>query len=383
MTEIQGHADARFEPVRAAFAENFTSRDEHGAAVCLVVEGKTVIDLWGGWADEAATRPWQQDTLVDIFSVGKALVATCAARLVGQGRLDFDDRVSRHWPEFAAEGKDAVTVRQLLSHQAGLPAIRDPLPDEAIYDWGRMCDALATHEPWWPPGEGHGYHVNTLGFLAGEVVRRITGSSMGAWFRDEIAGPLGADVHIGLPVSEHGRVAEFLWPMDPPEAADPGNPVGTDAMTFNTYFNPPGLSGAGTVNTPEWRGAEIPSTNGHGTAGGVARAFEALATGGTVDGVRVVEREPLEEATAEAVYGDDLVLGRPSRFGLAVQLPQPERTFGPSPRAFGHFGAGGSVGFADPDHGVAFAYLMNRMGPRWQNPLNRALIEAVYESLGV
>jgi len=312
---------------------------------------------------------------VNAFSVGKGLVATCAARLAGQRRLDLDTTVAAYWPEFAAAGKDQITLRQLLSHQAGLPAISRPLPPGAMLDWTAMTDALAAQEPWWAPGRGHGYHVNTFGFLAGEVIRRVTGATVGEYLRTEVAGPLGADVHIGLPAAEHARVATFVWP-DLPPGLGAGPP-----MQHNAYFNPVDLSGHGIVNSPRWRSAEIPSANLHATARGVARVYAALAAGGRLDGTEIVDRAALAEAATEHAYGQDLVLDRPSRFGLGFQLTQPERPIGPGPATFGHFGAGGSLGFCDPEAGLAFGYVLNQMGPRWQNPRTRALIDAAYECL--
>jgi CubicO group peptidase (beta-lactamase class C family) len=209
----------------------------------------------------------------------------------------LDDRVAVHWPEFAAKGKEDVTVRQLLSHQAGLPAVSKRLPPGAMFDWQVMTAALADQEPWWPPGSAHGYHVNTFGFLAGEVARRIDGRSLGTYLRDEVAAPLGADFHIGLPASEEFRVAEFLWAAPTPAEEEPPRIAPHELMEYNAYFNPSGLSGAGTVNTRAWREAEIPSTNGHGTARGVARLYQALAGGGTIDGVAVVDCGLLDEAS--------------------------------------------------------------------------------------
>ena len=376
---MDGVCDARFAAVREAFVANLAERGEVGAAVAVAVGGRMVVDLWGGFADGARTRPWHRDTLVDFFSVGKALGTVCVLRLVERGLLALDVPLARAWPEFAAAGKEAITLRHVLSHQAGLPGIAEPLPDGAMLDWSRMVHALERQPPWWPPGTAHGYHVNTFGWLLGEAVRRAAGLTLGALLRAEIAGPLGADVHIGLPHAEHDRVAEFLWPpMAPPDGA---GLTGEARMRWSTYWNPPGLSGAGWVNTPEWRAAELPSTNGHGTARGVARVYAVLAAGGTLDGVRVLGAETLRAAVAEQSSGPDLILERPSRFGLGFQLTQPERPLGPNPGAFGHFGAGGSLGFCDPDAGVAFGYVMNDLGPRFQNPRNRALIEAVYASL--
>jgi CubicO group peptidase (beta-lactamase class C family) len=342
-----------------------------------MVDGRVVVDLCGGWADPGRALPWRPDTLVNVFSVGKGLIAACAARLTGQGRLDPDAAVASYWPEFGAAGKDAITVRQLLSHQAGLPAVRRRLPPGSMLDWPVMTATLAAEEPWWEPGTGHGYHVNTFGFLAGEVIRRVAGTTVGTLLRREVAGPLGADVHIGLPAAQDSRVAPFAWPRPPPAEVEPAGLEPAQLMEHNAYFNPGGLSGAGVINSPAWRAAELPSTNAHGSARGVARVYAALAAGGSLDGVAIAGPAALAGATTEQVYGPDLVLHRPSRFGLGFQLTQPERPLGPGPAAFGHFGAGGSLGFGDPDSGVAFGYVMNQMGPRWQNPRTRALIGAL------
>jgi CubicO group peptidase (beta-lactamase class C family) len=373
-----GTCAARFRRVRDEFLHNFAARDERGGAVAVWHDGRLVVDLWGGFADVARTRPWHRETIVNVFSVSKALCAVACLRLVDSGSLDLDRRVAAYWPEFAAAGKDDVTVRQLLSHQAGLPAIRKPLPDGAAMEWTTIVEALAGQAPWWKPGTAHGYHVNTFGFLAGELVRRISGRSIGTLLRDDVARPLGADVHIGLPASEHARVSEFKWPGNParPEIADD-----SALMHWNTYWNPPGFSGSHWVNHPRWREAEVPSTNGHGNARGIARVYAALAKGGEVDGVRILSQETLAAGTEEQVYGHDLINNRPSRFGIGFQLTHPERPLGPNRGAFGHFGAGGSLGFCDPEARIAFGYVTNDMGPRWQNPRNRALIDAVYASL--
>ncbi|MDO8838912.1 MAG: serine hydrolase domain-containing protein [Parvibaculum sp.] len=377
---IGGTCDPRFAPVREAFIGNFRERSEPGGAVALMVEGRLVADLWGGWRDAARQNPWARDTLVNFFSVGKAFTSLVALRLVERGLLDLDAPAATHWPEFAAAGKERITLRHILAHQAGLPAIREPLPDGAMFDWPRMTAALAAQTPWWEPGTAHGYHVNTFGYLAGELVRRAGGRTLGQILRDEVAGPLGADIHIGLPQTEHSRCAEFLWPSV--EIPRPETSLDDDAlMKWNTYWNPPGISGAGWVNSSEWRTAEIPSTNGHGTARGIARIYAALANGGAIDGVEILSPAMLTEATTEQSFGRDRILDRESRFALGFQLPQAERRLGPNDVAFGHFGAGGSLGFCDPQARVAFAYVTNDMGPRWQNPRNRALIEAIYESL--
>ncbi len=407
---VNGQCDPRFAAVREQFELNFAQRGEIGAALCVMVGGRIVADLRGGWTDSAHRVPWSPDTLVNVFSVGKGLLATCLARLVGQGLLAPDAAVASYWPQFGAAGKADITVRQLLSHQAGLPAVRAALPPGSGLDWRLMTSVLAAEEPWWPPGSGHGYHVNTFGYLGGELIRRVTGRTPGEYLKRELAGPLGADVHVGLPPAEHHRVAEFFWPVARPEAAAqgeavpgervpggrgpgervpgervPGNQAGErmpgHQMALSAYFNPPDFSGTGIVNTPAWRSAQMPSANMHATAAGVARVYAALAAGGTLDGVHVVARGALAAAVEEQVYGLDLVLERSSRFGLGFQLTHPERQFGSGASCFGHFGAGGSAGFCDPDAGLAFGYVTNQMGPRWRNPLNTVLMDTCYACL--
>ena len=379
---VGGRCDPKFAPLRAEFETNFRERGELGAAVCVTLDGIVVADLWGGWTDAQQRRPWTPDTLVNVFSVGKGLLAVCLASLAGRGLLAPDAPVIRYWPEFGAVGKASITVRQLLSHQAGLPALRQALPPGSALDWRRMTTLLAAEEPWWQPGSGHGYHVNTFGYLAGELVRRISRSSVGEFLHREVAGPLGADVHIGLAGTEHGRVAEFLWPdRADARAATQGDPVPDNQMALNAYFNPPDFSGVGVVNSTAWRCAEVPSANAHATASGVTRIYTALAMGGELSGVHVVSAAALAAATEEQVYGDDLVLSRPSRFGLGFQLTHPERQLGNGSRSFGHFGAGGSVGFCDPDARLAFGYVTSQMGPRWRNPRNKALMDACYACL--
>jgi CubicO group peptidase (beta-lactamase class C family) len=376
--KIHGHCDQRLAVLRDAFALNFAEHSEVGAAIAVTLEGRPVVDLWAGSADRARTRAWRRDTLVDVFSVGKPMVALCLLMLIERGQVDLDDRVAEHWPELAAAGKGEVTVQMLLGHRAGLPGIRPPLPPSAMYDWQLMTSALAAEQPWWRPGEKHGYHVNTFGFLVGELVRRCSGESVGAFFERSIARPLGADFHFGLSGTQEQRVADFLFPDVPPAAID----AEATSLLRSVYLNPPGLSGFGTVNSREWRAAEIPSANGHATARAVARIYSALAGGGAVDGVRLLDPGTVALAAREVSSGRDAVLDRPSRFGLGFQLTQPERPLGPNPNSFGHFGAGGSLGFADPDHALAFAYVTSQgAGPRWQNPRNRGLLDALYASL--
>jgi CubicO group peptidase (beta-lactamase class C family) len=217
---VTGWCETRFAAVREQFELNFSERGELGAALCLMVGGRIVADLRGGWTDAAHRLAWSPDTLVNVFSVGKGVLAACLARLTGQGLLSADAPVASYWPQFGAAGKDRITVRQLLSHQAGLPALRAALPAGSGLDWQLMTSVLAAEEPWWPPGSEHGYHVNTFGYLGGELIRQITGLMPGEYLQRELAGPLSADVHVGLPASEHYRVAEFFWPLARPEAAE-------------------------------------------------------------------------------------------------------------------------------------------------------------------
>jgi CubicO group peptidase (beta-lactamase class C family) len=386
---VHGHCEPEFERVRDALAEVLASGAEVGAALAVYVEGRAVVDLWAGHTDAARTRPWDRDTIVNLYSVGKPVTAICALRLVEARVLDLDAPVARYWPEFAQAGKVRIPVRYLLTHQAALPAIARALPSGAWSHWDVMTEALAAQAPWWEPGAGHGYHVNTQGFLIGEVVRRITGKTLGTYLREAIAGPAGLDFFIGLPPELDGRCADLVPRQATREdeelrrqlSANPENLSGLPLMRVNAYRNPPEISGTGVVNTRAWRAAEVPSTNGHGNARAVARLYSALAGDGELDGVHVLSPEIIARATAEQVHGDDIVLQRPTRFGLGFQLTMAERPLGPNPRAFGHFGAGGSLGFADPDARVAFGYAMNQGRGGWQHKHVRHLIDLVYAAL--
>lgn len=363
------------------FAANLM-RGELGAGCALIVEGRLVVDVWGGWADAARTRPWAQDTLVNAYSVGKPLIALQVLQLVAAGRVTLDDPVTRWWPELRA-GREGATVRHLLSHQAGLPAIRQPLSDDDLWDWASMCSALAATEPWWVPGTAHAYHSNTYGFLVGEVARRVTGEMPGDWLSSRVAGPLGADICWGVPPADLRRCADVAWdgPMPPPQFAAPATLAALpeqEAMIRLGYFNPPGLSGVGVVNTEAWRRSQVPSTNLHATAKGVALVYAALVAGGRSGSTTLLDAATLAEATRVQSEGWCPVLEREVSFGLGFQPTRPDRPFGPNPRSYGHFGSGGALGFADPDAHLAFGYVMNAVRPRWQSEHNRALVDAVY-----
>lgn len=360
--EVAGDCAPRFAAVREAFAASFARGREVGASFAASVDGRLVVDLWGGFADAARTRPWERDTIVNVFSTTKALTALCAHVCVERGLLELDAPVAAYWPEFAEAGKGAITVRHVLSHQAGLAAVRRPLPPGALYDWDVMTRALAAEEPWWEPGTASGYHALTFGFLVGELVRRVTDRTLARFLRDEVTGPLEADFHVGLDPREDGRVAEMVPPTAAETAAaGPQAAVDPESMLGKLLRNPPVVPEL--ANDPAWRRAEIPAANGHGNARAVVRVLSALACGGTLDGVRLVGPETLANAVAPQWTGRDLVLGIPMRWACGFMLSSPVLSLGPNPRTFGHGGWGGSLGVADADGRVAWAYVMNRMSP--------------------
>jgi CubicO group peptidase (beta-lactamase class C family) len=372
---VSGSCDSRFRSVCDEFVRNFSERGEVGAGVCVIADGRTTVDLVGGWTDGGRTRPWRPETLVNFYSVGKALVALLALRLVDQGLIGLDTPVASIWPEFAGSGKDAVTVRHALCHQAGVPAIRRPLTNADLWEWDRMAGALAASEPWFEPGTRHTYHTNTYGHLIGEIVRRVGGRTCGDALAS-IAGPLDADVWFGVPPRHRPRCADIMWNGSTRVDVDFGALTGDELMTMLSYFNPAGYSSVGVVNTEAWRSAEVPSTNGHGTARGVALLYAAL-----TDSPGLLSAGLLAEATAPQSSGFCPVLGEDVTFGLGFTPTAARRPFGPNPGSFGHFGTGGAVGFADPASGIAFGYVMNDVIPRWQSTRNRALVDAVYRSL--
>ncbi|MEX0682130.1 MAG: serine hydrolase domain-containing protein [Dehalococcoidia bacterium] len=384
-TNFAGATDARFRAVEDAFRENFDRFEEVGASLSVVVDGRTVVDIWGGHADGARTRPWERDTIATVWSTTKGIVAACAHRLAGEGKLDLDAPVVTYWPEFAQAGKEGIPVRYLLSHQAGLPALSEPMPMGSSFQWDVMTAAIARQEPWWEPGTKHGYHAFTYGWLVGEVIRRITGKTVGAYLRDEIAGPFVIDFQIGLPEADEPRTAEMVSGGPPPDPDIPIVKAITDpsSLTFKTLTNPPEIMLPATRNTREWRAAEIPAANGQGNGRAVARLYGALARGGELDGTRILTPEAIERATTVQCEGPDAVLMQNTRWGLGYFINSAESPLGPGERSFGHSGAGGSLGFADPDARIGFGYVMNMMrqtsvleDPRWA-----PLIAAVYASL--
>jgi CubicO group peptidase (beta-lactamase class C family) len=385
MLTIDGHCEPRFTAVREAFFRNFTERGDHGAAVCVYLDGARVVDCWGGWADAARARAFGADSLVSVASTTKGPVALCAHMLAERGKLDLDAPVARYWPEFAQAGKEAIPVRWLLSHRAGLPAIRRTLSEADFFDWGAMTAAIAESAPWWTPGERHGYHAITYGHLVGEVIRRVDGRTVGAFLRDEVTGPLRADFFIGVPESADARAVEVLPPPPPGEPtiwdtllADPAS------LSGRTFLNPP--RPADLVNTRAWRAAEIPAANGHTSARGVARIYAALARGGELDGVRLLAPATMDGAIVEQSRGRDAVLTLPTRFASGFMLGLPGGIFdcGPGRRTFGHPGRGGSIGFADPDARIGFGYVTNQYRTSTARHPDRrvaSLVDALYAAL--
>ena len=358
---IEGEVAAGFEPARDAFAGNFHRPGdfgEVGAAVAIYHRGRCVVDLWGGHADRGRTRPWTRETLVNIWSATKAAAAVAVARLVDQGLIAYWDPVANVWPAFAQAGKDSVTIGQVMSHQAGLPGFVDSTRLEDLYDWAGCVAKLERQAPAWPPGTETSYHAMTFGFLAGEIVRRVVGVSPGAYIAREIAGPLRADIHVGLAEALEPRVAETLGPKRPPTR--PSFPQSDTARTALT--NP--ATGPSAPNRRAWRAAELPAANGQASAQGLARLYAALAGGGVLDGVRVLSPEAIAAMTAPAAPRGrrDGFLGFTDCWGMGVMLNTPG-LYGPNPKSFGHSGWGGAFGCADPDAGLAIGYVCNQMGP--------------------
>ena len=395
--KIDGTASRGFERVAEAFERNFGERGEVGASVALTVGGQKVVDLWGGVADPKTDAPWKKDTVGIVFSCTKGATALCAHMLASRGRLDIDAPVTELWPEFGQHGKERVTTRMMLDHSAGVPALREKVKDDGPYDWAYMTDRLAAEEPFWVPGTRNGYHGFTFGWTVGEMVRRASGKSLGAFFQDEIAKPLGLDFWIGLPEAIEPRVA----PMIPyiykaneaktPFMVDLAKNRESPASLF--FFNVGALRGGG-INSRESHAAEIGAANGITNARGLAGMYAPLAQGGgkLVDAKTLARMGEVSMATH-----DDATLRIPTRFALGFMKSMDNRKrsmgaqiFGPdidsvilSSAAFGHVGAGGSLGFVDPVAGLSFGYTMNRMGPGLLvNDRGQALVDAAYLSLG-
>jgi len=390
---MQGVCDARFRAVRDEFERNFAERGEVGASVCVMIEGRTVVNLWGGLADRHSGRPWEKDTIGVVWSSTKGATALCAHILVSRGLLDLDRPVASYWPEFGQAGKESITVRMLLNHQAGLPAIRQPLAPGALYDWQTMTDVLAAETPFWEPGTRQGYHATTFGHLVGEVVRRVSGRSFDAFFREEVAGPLGLDFHIGLPPEHESRVAPTIR-ADPPPPEEPrsrflalmaSDPTSIQALTVK---NSGRRTAAGDHDSREAHQAVLPSQGGITNARGLAGMYNPLAMGGG----QLVDADALKQMSAvSSALGVDATLLLGLRIALGFWKSSDNRQGLPGARdsiilseeAFGHPGMGGSLGFADPAARMAFGYTMNKQGRGvCLNERGQGLVDAVYRALG-
>lgn len=380
-TVVGGTCSDRFASLRELFAEKLASGEDLGASLAVILDGEPVVDLWGGWTDEARTVPWGEHTITNVFSTTKTMTALAALVLVDRGELDLDAAVASYWPEFAAQGKEGVTVRHLLSHRSGVSGWERPITIEDLYDWNKSTARLAAQAPWWPPGTASGYHPLTYGHLIGEVIRRITGRQLGEFFAREIAKPVGADFHIGLPPAEFPRVANVV---PPPALTWDESQLDPESLLYKTVCGP--TNRFENSWTASWRRADIGAANGHGNARSVARIQSAVAGGGVVGGVRLLSPATIDRIFEAQSDGIDLVLGIRLRIGLGYGLPWPEvLPFVPHGRVCFGSGAGGSLVIADADRRLTIAYVMNKIAT-YPNlvvgPIAAALAERVYEIVG-
>ena len=373
MTDPQGVCPNHFGPVRDAFAEALASGEELGAGFALVIEGEVVVELTGGYADRAKTRPFGPRTLTPVFSTTKAVAAIMVARLVDQGRLAYDQPVAEVWPEFGQAGKARITVAQALSHQAGVPGFTEAMDPNLWFDWDAICARIAAMAPMWPPGTASGYHAATYGFIAGEIFRQVDGRTMGRAVAEDMRHAHGLDLWIGVPESEDARVADVERPRALPDFGEINE---ARRVAFMTRWASPAASAG-----PGWRRAELPASNGHATAAALARLMGALAAGGSLHGSTLLSPATIADASRERIAGPDLVMPYDMSWGAGFMRNQ-RRMYGPNPRSFGHSGWGGSCAFADPDARVGMAYVMNRQSALLLgDPRPRRLIEAAYGCL--
>jgi len=391
VVDVRGAVDPAFERVADAFAANFAEHGDVGAACAVYVDGEPVVDIWGGMAEVEPSRRWERDTLVWVASTTKGVVAVCANQLIEQGRLDPDAPVAEYWPEFAANGKADISVKWALSHRAGLADVQADLTLDEVAAWDPIVEAIAEAPPVWEPGTAHGYHTLTFGWIVGEIIRRVTGRSPGQYFADAVAAPLDLDFHLGVPPELDHRLAHLYHDTETQAMLDA---VFRDSSTLlgRATSGPSGLFGwdemwdTGMWNSRRMRGAEVPSTNGHGDARSLARMYAACM--GEVDGIRLLSDQTVARATVALSEGTDCVAGIPMTFGLGFMLGPmsgtgmlgPMRDVGVSSRTFGHVGAGGSTAFADPDHGLTFCYVMNQM-QMIDMARADALVAATYDAL--
>jgi len=376
--EVQGTVARGFEPVREAFAQNFSRGDDYeevGAALCVLRDGQKVVDLWAGQRDRARTKPWTADTLINGYSTTKGIVATAFAMLVEEGRLRYEDPVVKHWPEYGAQGKERTTVAQLISHQSGLSGFAEPTTVETLYDWNEACARLARQKPFWVPGSAASYHAMTWGHLVGEVFRRASGVTVGNYLARFVAKPLGADAFIGLPEREEPRVAEMLRPRSAPDMSGLTQPPEALAALVNPQLDPE------VCNSRAWRECEIPAANGQFSARGIARIYGALGNGGELDGVRLILPGTIEAMTQIQARRQDLLLGFSDNWALGLSA-NAMNMLGPEPDTFGHSGWGGSFGAFNLRKRVAIGYVCNQMGAQLVgDPRGSTLCEAIFSSL--
>ncbi len=367
---VQGYVAPGFERVRDVFARQLD--EELGAAFAVVRDGRAVVDICGGWADRERTRPWTQETIVPVYSTTKGVAALVMAMLHDQGRIDYEAPVATLWPAFGAHGKDTVSIAQTLAHQAGVPGFLDPIDPDLWLDPPACAAAIAALAPLWPPGSASGYHPLTWGYIAGAIAERAAGRSLGTILREDVCAPLSIDFQIGTPETDHHRAAEMKKPT---RAGEFGEITPPRKAAFFTKWSAP------VRGSTQWRKIEIPSANGHATALGVARLYEAYATGGVIGGVRVISQDAFDALTKRRWKGDDLVLPFNIDWRTGV-IGNSNRIYGPNLEAFGHSGMGGSAGFGDPIAGVSAGYVMNRQSHHIMgDPRSLALIDALYTCL--
>lgn len=379
---LHGTFDQAFAGVAAAFAENFAVEEEIGAATAVYVEGKKVVDLWGGYRDADVSIPWEKDTIVCMMSVAKGIAGMSFNILIDRGLVDPDLPVAHYWPEFAQNGKDGVLVRHVLDHTAGLPVVLDPLWKGAVFDCDAIVGALEKQAPLWEPGTVAAYHIHTQGNLLGEIVRRVTGRRFPQFIKDEVTGPLGADYHYGnLSDADLARCATLVPTVEGTLLAK--RDTDPDALVSKGFTQFPDEPLPVTLNSTAWRRAEITSASGHGNPRAVARIYAAVARGGEIDGIRLMSRQTVEDMLTEQHNQTERMQERPYHQARGVLLNTPVSVWmGPNMRAFGHHGFGGSIGMGDPNARIGFSYACNKMHARGDNgPRARRIIEALYEAL--
>lgn len=359
MTELHGNTDPRFQPLVDVVERQLDSGYDLGASLAVAVDGELVTDVWGGWADEARTRPWEADTITNVWSTTKTMTALAALVCIDRGLVDPNEKVATYWPEFGANGKEGVEVRHLLSHTSGVSSWAAPFGVEDLLDDEKATAHLAAQEPWWEPGTASAYHALNFGHMIGEVIRRVDGRGLTQFFAEEIAGPLGADFTIGSPPREHGRISPVV-PPPPLELLDSGRQVDLDSVAVKTFMTPG--AGADLANTDGWRAATIGAANGHGNARSVATIQAAVSNGGVASGVKLLSGETVERIFEQQSDGPDLALGIPVRFGLGYALANEADLLGVTSGRCCYWGGwGGSIVLNDLDNRITLSYVMNRM----------------------